>query len=167
MRLLFLPLRTKSYVSFSFINLVLLKAINVTLLCFLWILTDHISLFLSPAAPVEDGSEEEDVHCSKLIFREDFLSNQHFGENQHASIITEKVHFGEGMHRRAFRTKMQSGQIPLFLPGHPCVLKVHNAISYGTKNNDELIQKNFSLAVEVRASQQSFVVTCPSAKRWK
>uniref|UniRef100_A0AAQ4S251 non-specific serine/threonine protein kinase n=2 Tax=Gasterosteus aculeatus aculeatus TaxID=481459 RepID=A0AAQ4S251_GASAC len=100
------------------------------------------------SAPVEDGSEEEDVHCSKLIFREDFLSNQHFGENQHASIITEKVHFGEGMHRRAFRTKMQSGQIPLFLPGHPCVLKVHNAISYGTKNNDELIQKNFSLAVE-------------------
>ncbi|KAM8827456.1 alpha-protein kinase 2 isoform 2-T2 [Spinachia spinachia] len=99
-------------------------------------------------SPVEDGSEEEDVHCSELIFREDFLSNQHFGENQHASIITEKVHFGEGMHRRAFRTKMQSGQIPLLLPGHPCVLKVHNSISYGTKNNDELVQKNFSLAVE-------------------
>ncbi|XP_070781350.1 alpha-protein kinase 2 [Enoplosus armatus] len=100
------------------------------------------------SAPVEVGSEEEDVHCSRLIFKEDFLADQHFGENQPASIITEKVHFGEGMHRRAFRTKLQAGQIPLSLPGHSCVLKVHNAISYGTKNNDELVQRNFTLAVE-------------------
>ncbi|XP_056288542.1 alpha-protein kinase 2 [Pseudoliparis swirei] len=99
-------------------------------------------------APVEVGSEEEDVHCSKLIFKEDFLSHQHFGENQAASIVTEKVHFGEGMHRRAFRTKMQAGQILLVLPGHSCVLKVHTSISYGTKSSDELIQRNFSLAVE-------------------
>ena len=107
-------------------------------------------LFLFLAAPVEVGSEEEDVHCSRLFFKDDFLSDQYFGENQPASIITEKVHFGEGMHRRAFRTKMQAGQIPLLLPGHSCVLKVHNAISYGTNNNEELIQRNFSLAVEVR-----------------
>lgn len=100
------------------------------------------------------GSEEEDVHCSRLMFKEDFLSDQYFGENQPASIITEKVHFGEGMHRRAFRTKLQTGQI---LPGHSCVLKVHNAVSYGTKNNEELVQKNFTLAVEVRTSQDSQV----------
>ncbi|XP_042364973.1 alpha-protein kinase 2 [Plectropomus leopardus] len=101
-----------------------------------------------PSAPVDVASEEEDVNCSRLIFKEDFLTDQYFGENQPVSIITEKVHFGEGMHRRAFRTKMQAGQIPLSVPGHSCVLKVHNAISYGTKNNDELVQKNFTLAVE-------------------
>ncbi|XP_076614852.1 alpha-protein kinase 2 [Chaetodon auriga] len=100
------------------------------------------------SAPVEVGSEEEDVHCSRLMFKEDILSDQYFGENQPVSIITEKVHFGEGMHRRAFRTKLQAGQINLLVPGHSCVLKVHNAISYGTKNNEELIQKNFTLAVE-------------------
>lgn len=105
-----------------------------------------------PAAPVEVGTEEEDVHCSGLMFKEDFLTDQYFGENRPASIITEKVHFGEGMHRRAFRTKLHAGQIPLLVPGHSCVLKVHNSISYGTKNNDELIQKNFTLAVEVRTS---------------
>ncbi|TMS08672.1 Alpha-protein kinase 2 [Larimichthys crocea] len=102
----------------------------------------------TPSAPLEMECEEEDVHCSRLMFKEDFLSDQYFGENQPASIITQKVHFGEGMHRRAFRTKLNVGQIPLLLPGHPCVLKVHNSISYGTKNNDELIQKNFTLAVE-------------------
>lgn len=101
------------------------------------------------------GSEEEDVHCSRLMFKEDFLSDQYFGENQAASIITEKLHFGEGMHRRAFRTKLQAGQMPLLVPGDSCVLKVHNSISYGTKNNDELVQKNFSLAVEVRTSGKS------------
>nr|XP_019937988.1 PREDICTED: alpha-protein kinase 2 isoform X1 [Paralichthys olivaceus] len=99
-------------------------------------------------APVELGSEEEDVCCSRLMFKEDFLSNQSFGDNHPISIITEKVHFGEGMHRRAFRTKLRTGQKPLLLPGHSCVLKVHNAISYGTKNNDELVEKNFTLAVE-------------------
>ncbi|KAG7241110.1 hypothetical protein INR49_025853 [Caranx melampygus] len=102
----------------------------------------------SSSAPVEVGSEEEDVHCSRLMFREDFLSDQYFGENHPVSIVTEKVHFGEGMHRRAFRTKLQSGQMPLLVPGHSCVLKVHNAISYGTKNNEELVQKNYTLAVE-------------------
>lgn len=107
------------------------------------------------AAPVEVGGEEEDVHCSRLMFKDDFLTDQYFGENCPLSIITEKVHFGEGMHRRAYRTKLQAGQIPLLLSGHPCVLKVHNSISYGTKNIDERVQKNFSLAVEVRTSRDS------------
>ncbi|KAM7392715.1 hypothetical protein PAMA_007711 [Pampus argenteus] len=100
------------------------------------------------SAPVVMGHEEEDIIFSRLMFREDFLSDQYFGENHPVSIVTEKEHFGEGMHRRAFRTKLQQGQVSLLLPGHSCVLKVHNAISYGTKNNDELIQKNFTLAVE-------------------
>lgn len=107
---------------------------------------------LFSAVPVEVVSEEEDVLCSRLLFKEDFLSDQYFGDNQPVSIITEKVHFGEGMHRRAFRTKMNTGQTPFLVSGHCCVLKVHNAISYGTKNNEELIQKNFTLAVEVRYS---------------
>lgn len=104
----------------------------------------------SPAAPAEVGEdEEEDVQCSRLLFKEDFLSSQYFGENQPVSIITEKVHFGEGMHRRAFRTRLPTGQAPLLLPGDSGVLKVHNSISHGTKNNEELIQRNFHLAVEV------------------
>lgn len=110
-----------------------------------------LSLYLLPAAPaVEVCSEEEDAHCSRLLFKEDFLSDQYFGEQHPISIVTEKVHFGEGMHRRAFRTKMQAGQIPLLVPGDSCVLKVHNSLSYGTNNNNELVQKNFDLAVEVR-----------------
>ncbi|CAI5667141.1 unnamed protein product [Oreochromis niloticus] len=98
--------------------------------------------------PVEVSSEEEDAHFSRLLFKDDFLSDQYFGDSHPVSMITEKEHFGEGMHRRAFRTKLHAGQIPLLLPGHSCVLKVHNAISYGTKNNEELVQKNFTLAVE-------------------
>lgn len=106
-----------------------------------------------PAEVEED--EEEDVQCSRLLFKEDFLSTQYFGENQPVSIVTEKVHFGEGMHRRAFRTKLHTAQAPPLLPGHSCVLKVHNSISHGTKNNEELIQRNFHLAVEVPPSVRS------------
>lgn len=142
-----------------------------------WQITADI-LFLPlsfPAEPVDVGNEEEDVQFSKLIFRDDFLSDQYFGENHLISIITEKAHFGEGMHRRAFRTKLQGGQVPLLLPGHSCVLKVHNAISYGTKNNDELIQKNFNLAVEVQTQHLPWYClkchfpshTFSSSKWWK
>uniref|UniRef100_A0AAX7U8U6 non-specific serine/threonine protein kinase n=1 Tax=Astatotilapia calliptera TaxID=8154 RepID=A0AAX7U8U6_ASTCA len=112
-------------------------------------LCNIVSIFFSsPADPVEVSSEEEDAHFSRLLFKDDFLSDQYFGDSHPISMITEKEYFGEGMHRRAFRTKLHAGQIPLLLPGHSCVLKVHNAISYGTKNNDELVQKNFTLAVE-------------------
>ncbi|XP_036386001.1 alpha-protein kinase 2 [Megalops cyprinoides] len=90
----------------------------------------------------------EDVKCAPLLFRDDFLSEQYFGENQPASIMTEEAHFGEGMHRRAFRTKLVEGMQSTFTPGHPCVLKVHNAVSHGTKNNEELVHKNYNLAVE-------------------
>lgn len=60
------------------------------------------------------------------------------------------------MHRRAFRTRLHTGHTPLSLQGESCVLKVHNSISYGTKSNEELIQKNFNLAVEVNASLWCF-----------
>ncbi|XP_073790876.1 alpha-protein kinase 2 isoform X2 [Danio rerio] len=101
-----------------------------------------------PAEPRVMEGDEENIQCSPLLFKEDFLSDQYFGKNQPASILTEKVHFGEGMHRKAFRTTLTEGNLPRFRPGHPCVLKVHNSISYGTKNNEELVQKNYSLAVE-------------------
>ncbi|KAL7854025.1 hypothetical protein AOLI_G00208690 [Acnodon oligacanthus] len=102
----------------------------------------------TPAERREVDGEEENVQCAPLLFRDDILTDQYFGENQPASIVTEKVHFGEGMHRKAFRTTLRAGMLPIFNPGHPCVLKVHNAISYGTNNNEELIEKNYNLAVE-------------------
>ncbi|TRY98655.1 hypothetical protein DNTS_005899 [Danionella cerebrum] len=108
---------------------------------------------------IVDG-DEESIQCSPLLFKEDFLSDQYFGENQPASILTEKVHFGEGMHRKAFRTTLREGNLPRFRPGHPCVLKVHNAINYGTKSIEELIQKNYSLAVENTAREYIKAYNC-------
>uniref|UniRef100_F7AR66 Alpha-protein kinase 2 n=1 Tax=Monodelphis domestica TaxID=13616 RepID=F7AR66_MONDO len=90
----------------------------------------------------------EEIEFSQLIFREDFISDSYFGDNLHGQIATEELHFGEGVHRKAFRSKVMQGLTPVFSPGHACVLKVHNAIAYGTKNNDELVQKNYKLAAQ-------------------
>ncbi|XP_044537446.1 alpha-protein kinase 2 [Gracilinanus agilis] len=90
----------------------------------------------------------EEIEFSQLIFREDFISDSYFGDNLHGQIATEEFHFGEGVHRKAFRSKVMQGLTPVFSPGHACVLKVHNAIAYGTKNNDELVQKNYKLAAQ-------------------
>lgn len=108
-----------------------------------------VLLSLSAERKALDG-EEEDVSCTPLLFKDDILSDQYFGEQQHTSIVTEKAHFGEGMHRKAFRTMVRSGLTPLFGPGHPCVLKVHSSIGYTTQNNDEVVRRNHDLAVEVR-----------------
>ncbi|XP_026784429.3 alpha-protein kinase 2 isoform X2 [Pangasianodon hypophthalmus] len=102
----------------------------------------------TPAERKAIDGEEEDVSCTPLLFKDDILSDQYFGEQQHTSIVTEKAHFGEGMHRKAFRTMVRTSMTPLFGPGHACVLKVHSSIGYGTLNNDEVIQKNYNLAVE-------------------
>lgn len=92
----------------------------------------------------------EEIEFMQLMFREDFISDSYFGGNLHGIIATEEFHFGEGMHRKAFRSKVMQGLVPVFSPGHPCVLKVHNAITYGTKSKDDLVQKNYKLALQVR-----------------
>ncbi|XP_049756916.1 alpha-protein kinase 2 [Elephas maximus indicus] len=90
----------------------------------------------------------EEIEFSQLIFKEDFLSDSYFGGSLRGQIATEELHFGEGVHRKAFRSTVMQGLTPVFKPGHACVLKVHNAIAYGTRNNDELIQRNYRLAAQ-------------------
>ncbi|XP_054580160.1 alpha-protein kinase 2 [Eptesicus fuscus] len=90
----------------------------------------------------------EEIEFSQLIFREDFLQDSYFGDRLRGQIATEELHFGEGVHRKAFRSKVMQGLMPVFQPGHACVLKVHNAVAYGTRNNDELVQRNYNLAAQ-------------------
>ncbi|XP_045151990.1 alpha-protein kinase 2 [Echinops telfairi] len=90
----------------------------------------------------------EEIEFSQLLFKEDFLMDSYFGGSLRGQIATEELHFGEGVHRKAFRSTVMEGLTPVFKPGHACVLKVHNAIAYGTRNNDELVQKNYNLAAQ-------------------
>ncbi|XP_075040968.1 alpha-protein kinase 2 isoform X2 [Mixophyes fleayi] len=96
----------------------------------------------------QDFEGGEAIEFNQLFFREDFITDMYFGGNLHGRIATEDLHFGEGVHRKAFRSKVMCGLLPVFNSGHLCVLKVHNAIAYGTKTNDELVQKNYKLAVQ-------------------
>ncbi|XP_065513507.1 alpha-protein kinase 2 isoform X3 [Caloenas nicobarica] len=102
---------------------------------------EHLSSFQNC-----EGAEE--IEFMQLMFREDLISDSYFGGNLHGTIATEELHFGEGMHRRAFRSRVVRGLVPVFGPGHACVLKVHNAITYGTKSRDDLVQKNYRLALQ-------------------
>eukprot|EP00079_Xenopus_tropicalis_P028162 XP_012822939.1 PREDICTED: alpha-protein kinase 2 [Xenopus tropicalis] len=108
-------------------------------------LTSDVLEQLSPCPEAEGG---EEIEFNQLLFREDFITDMYFGGNLYGRITTEDLHFGEGVHRKAFRSKVMCGLFPVFNPGHLCVLKVHNAIAYGTKNNDELVQRNYKLAVQ-------------------
>ncbi|KAM5305809.1 alpha-protein kinase 2 isoform 2-T2 [Glossophaga mutica] len=90
----------------------------------------------------------EEIEFSQLIFKEDFLRDRYFGDRLRGQIATEELHFGEGVHRKAFRSKVMQGLMPVFQPGHACVLKVHNAVAYGTRNDDELVQRNYKLAAQ-------------------
>ncbi|XP_069780116.1 uncharacterized protein [Narcine bancroftii] len=92
--------------------------------------------------------EGEKVELLQPIIEKELTSECNFQPKIYGSIVTEESHFGEGLHRKAFRTKVLYGFIPVFDPGHSCVLKIHNAISYGTKTKNEFIQRNYILAVQ-------------------
>ncbi|XP_069324065.1 alpha-protein kinase 2 [Eulemur rufifrons] len=96
----------------------------------------------------QDTKGCEEIEFSQLIFKEDFLNDRYFGGRLRGQIATEELHFGEGVHRKAFRSKVMRGLTPVFKPGHACVLKVHNAVAYGTRNNEELVQRNYKLATQ-------------------
>ncbi|ERE82917.1 alpha-protein kinase 2-like protein [Cricetulus griseus] len=91
----------------------------------------------------------EEIEFSQLIFKEDVFNDSYFGDHLRGQISTEELHFGEGVHRKAFRSTVMQGLMPVFQPGHACVLKVHNAVAHGTRNNDELVQRNYKLAAQV------------------
>uniref|UniRef100_UPI00398EAC5E alpha-protein kinase 2 n=1 Tax=Pristiophorus japonicus TaxID=55135 RepID=UPI00398EAC5E len=90
----------------------------------------------------------EEIVLFQPIVGKELINECNFDVKMCGSIATEELHFGEGLHRKAFRTKVIYGLVPLFDPGHSCVLKIHNAISYGTKTNSEIIQRNYVLAVQ-------------------
>ncbi|KAK7819080.1 hypothetical protein U0070_002392 [Myodes glareolus] len=90
----------------------------------------------------------EEIEFSQLIFKEDVFNDSYFGDHMRGQISTEQLHFGEGVHRKAFRSTVMQGLMPVFQPGHACVLKVHNAVAHGTRNNDELVQRNYKLAAQ-------------------
>ncbi|KAM9367463.1 alpha-protein kinase 2 [Phaethornis superciliosus] len=106
------------------------------------------SQVLEHLASFQNCEGVEEIEFKQLMFGEDFISDSYFGGNLHGIIATEELHFGEGMHRKAFRSKVMQGLVPVFSPGHLCVLKVHNAITYGTKSKDDLVQKNYKLALQ-------------------
>lgn len=97
----------------------------------------------------------EEIEFSQLIFKEDVFNDSYFGDHMRGQISTEELHFGEGVHRKAFRSTVMQGLMPVFQPGHACVLKVHNAVAHGTRNNDELVQRNYKLAAQV--SEQAWL----------
>ncbi|XP_056369871.1 alpha-protein kinase 2 [Oenanthe melanoleuca] len=90
----------------------------------------------------------EEIEFMQLLFREDPLSSSYLGGALHGAIMTEGRHFGEGMHRRAFRSRVLQGLAPALAAGHPCVLKVHSALTCGTRSRDELLRKNYTLALQ-------------------
>ncbi|XP_034374284.1 alpha-protein kinase 2 isoform X1 [Arvicanthis niloticus] len=109
-------------------------------------LTAEVLKQLSSHTEYNRGCEE--IEFSQLIFKEDVFNDSYFGDHLRGQISTEELHFGEGVHRKAFRSTVMQGLMPVFQPGHACVLKVHNAVAHGTRNNDELVQRNYKLAAQ-------------------
>ncbi|XP_048401665.1 alpha-protein kinase 2 isoform X3 [Stegostoma tigrinum] len=106
------------------------------------------NMYGSVSCEFDFTTEGEKIELLQPIIEKDLTNECNFNVKMCGSIATEELHFGEGLHRKAFRTKVIHGLLPLFDPGHRCVLKIHNAISHGTKANSELIKQNYVLAVQ-------------------
>ncbi|XP_019373846.1 PREDICTED: alpha-protein kinase 2 [Gavialis gangeticus] len=108
---------------------------------------DRMETIKLPSRKDSKGSEE--IEFVQLMFKDNLINDGYLDGNLHGKMATEELHFGEGMHRKAFRSKVMQGLVPVFSPGHPCVLKVHNTvIAYGAKSKDEIVQRNYKLAMQ-------------------
>uniref|UniRef100_W5NBN5 non-specific serine/threonine protein kinase n=1 Tax=Lepisosteus oculatus TaxID=7918 RepID=W5NBN5_LEPOC len=91
---------------------------------------------------VEGGVVGEEIEMTPMLFTKGLAESGHWGDKFFGRIMTEEVHLGEGLTHKASRVKVIYGLDPIFESGSTCIIKVRNPIAYGTKQENDLIEKN-------------------------
>ncbi|XP_069046805.1 alpha-protein kinase 3 [Lepisosteus oculatus] len=90
----------------------------------------------------EDVEVGEEIEMTPMLFTKGLAESGHWGDKFFGRIMTEEVHLGEGLTHKASRVKVIYGLDPIFESGSTCIIKVRNPIAYGTKQENDLIEKN-------------------------
>lgn len=84
-----------------------------------------------------------------MVFAKGLADSGYWGDKLFGRVVSEDMEVGAGFLRKACRARAIYGLEPVFESGRTCVIKVHNFIVFGTKNENSLIEKNYDITIQV------------------
>ncbi|XP_071610614.1 alpha-protein kinase 3 isoform X2 [Heliangelus exortis] len=122
--------------------------------------TDSTDFLLSPEVLSgfilrEEMEVGEEIEMTPMVFAKGLADAGYWGDKLFGRVVSEEVEVGAGFLRKACRARAIYGLEPLFESGRTCIIKVHNFIAFGTKNENSLIEKNYDITIQECKIQNS------------
>ncbi|XP_028939415.1 alpha-protein kinase 3, partial [Antrostomus carolinensis] len=122
--------------------------------------TDSTDFLLSPEVLSgfilrEEIEVGEEIEMTPMVFAKGLADAGYWGDKLFGRVVSEDVEVGAGFLRKACRARAIYGLEPVFESGHTCVIKVHNYIAFGTKNENSLVEKNYDITIQECKIQNS------------
>ncbi|XP_067412144.1 alpha-protein kinase 3 isoform X2 [Emydura macquarii macquarii] len=90
----------------------------------------------------------EEIEMTPMVFAKGLADSGYWGDKFFGRIVSEDMEVGAGFLRKACRSRAIYGLEPVFESGRTCIIKVHNLIVFGTKNENSLIEKNYDVTIQ-------------------
>ncbi|XP_075753565.1 alpha-protein kinase 3 isoform X1 [Pelodiscus sinensis] len=97
----------------------------------------------------------EEIEMTPMVFAKGLADSGYWGDKFFGRIVSEDMEVGAGFVRKACRVRAIYGLEPVFESGRTCIIKVHNLIVFGTKNENTLIEKNYDITIQECKIQNS------------
>ncbi|XP_057278082.1 alpha-protein kinase 3 isoform X1 [Pezoporus wallicus] len=97
----------------------------------------------------------EEIEMTPMVFAKGLADAGYWGDKLFGRVVSEDVEVGAGFLHKACRARAIYGLEPIFESGCTCVIKVHNFIVFGTKNENSLIEKNYDITIQECKIQNS------------
>ncbi|XP_063201986.1 alpha-protein kinase 3 isoform X2 [Chroicocephalus ridibundus] len=122
--------------------------------------TDSTDFLLSPEVLSgfvlrEEIEVGEEIEMTPMVFAKGLADAGYWGDKLFGRVVSEDMEVGAGFLRKACRARAIYGLEPIFESGCTCVIKVHNFIVFGTKNENSLIEKNYDITIQECKIQNS------------
>ncbi|NXL94169.1 ALPK3 kinase, partial [Alectura lathami] len=122
--------------------------------------TDSTDFLLSPEVLSgfilrEEIEVGEEIEMTPMVFAKGLADAGYWGDKFFGRVVSEDVDLGAGFLRKACRARAIYGLEPIFESGCTCVIKVHNFIVFGTKNENSLVEKNYDITIQECKIQNS------------
>ncbi|XP_009864690.1 PREDICTED: alpha-protein kinase 3, partial [Apaloderma vittatum] len=122
--------------------------------------TDSTDFLLSPEVLSgfilrEEIEVGEEIEMTPMVFAKGLADAGYWGDKLFGRVVSEDLEVGAGLLRKACRARAIYGLEPVFESGCTCIIKVHNFIVFGTKNENSLIEKNYDITIQECKIQNS------------
>uniref|UniRef100_A0A8C6N6W9 non-specific serine/threonine protein kinase n=1 Tax=Melopsittacus undulatus TaxID=13146 RepID=A0A8C6N6W9_MELUD len=97
----------------------------------------------------------EEIEMTPMVFAKGLADAGYWGDKLFGRVVSEDLEVGASFLHKACRARAIYGLEPVFESGCTCVIKVHNFIVFGTKNENSLIEKNYDITIQECKIQNS------------